>query len=64
MFFNISYAKDALVVAVSDKEIGIDIEKISLCNIDVAKCCFCENEYEYILSDIVKSDIYFFADQL
>lgn len=49
-----------MVVAVSDEEIGVDIEKASLCNIDVAKRCFCKNEYEYILSDSIKSDIRFF----
>lgn len=46
--FNISHTKNAIVVGVSEKAIGIDVEKIKGANLDIAKRFFIQNEYEYI----------------
>lgn len=46
--FNISHSGDLIVCAVSDKEIGIDIEKIRKINPDVSKRFACKNELDYI----------------
>lgn len=47
--YNISHTKDALLIGISDKEIGVDIEKKRNINIRIAKRFFTENEYKYIL---------------
>lgn len=48
--FSISHSGDTVVCAVSDKEIGIDIEKIKPYNIKVAEKFATETELEYIRS--------------
>ncbi len=48
--FSISHSGDYAVCAVSDKEIGIDIEKIREINPDAAKRFACGNERNYINS--------------
>lgn len=48
--FNISHSGDMAVCAVSDKEIGIDIEKIREINPRTAEKFACETEKEYINS--------------
>ena len=50
LFFNISHSNDALVVAFSDKEIGVDIEKVNSYSCNIAKRYFCDNEYRFIVS--------------
>lgn len=60
LFFNISHSNETLVVAFSDKEIGVDIEKIGFCNFNIANRCFCENEYNYIVSKFKDKDVRFF----
>ncbi|MBR3779734.1 MAG: 4'-phosphopantetheinyl transferase superfamily protein [Clostridia bacterium] len=46
--FNISHSGDCAVCAVSDKEIGVDIEKIRSINPETSKRFACENEQDYI----------------
>ena len=46
--FSISHSGDYAVCAVSDKEIGIDIEKIKEINPKAARKFACENEQNYI----------------
>lgn len=46
--FNISHSGDLAVCAVSDKEIGIDIEKIRKINPRVSEKFACESEEKYI----------------
>ncbi len=53
-YFNISHSSEYVVLAYGDQPVGIDIEKIRDKNIDknldVAKRCFTEKEYEYVIS--------------
>jgi 4'-phosphopantetheinyl transferase len=46
--FNISHTKNAVAVAFSDSEIGVDIEKISRYDTQIAKHNFTESERNYI----------------
>lgn len=46
--FSISHSGDYVACAVSDKEIGIDIEKIREINPEISKRFACESELEYI----------------
>ncbi len=48
VFFNISHSDDYVVCAVSDEEIGIDIEKIRYINPSVAKKFFNAAEIRYV----------------
>lgn len=48
LYFNISHSKDMVICAVSDTEIGIDIQKISDCKMEVVKRFFADSEYEYL----------------
>ena len=55
--FNISHSGDVQAVAVSDKNVGVDIEKLRPVNMKVTKR-FCDNETAYIKE--CNSDIRFF----
>lgn len=48
--FNLSHSGNFVAAAVSDTEIGIDIEQISDINMNIAKRFFTENEYSHIKS--------------
>ncbi len=50
-YFNISHSGDLVVCAVSDKEIGIDIEQIRPFNFRAAEKFTCPDELEYIRSE-------------
>lgn len=50
VFFNISHSGRYVICAVSDREIGCDIEKICDNDLKIAKRFFCREEYERILS--------------
>lgn len=49
--FSISHSKDIVVCAISDKPVGIDIEKIRKVNLNVAKRLFAPDEQEYIFQE-------------
>ena len=51
VFFNISHSEDFVVCAVSDEEIGIDIEKIRYINPSVAKKFFTKDEIKYVFGE-------------
>lgn len=46
--FNISHTENAIVIAISDKCIGIDIEKIQTINLSVAKRFYTDFEKKYL----------------
>lgn len=48
LYFNISHSQNAVVVAFSRHENGIDIEKIRNIDLNIAKHCFSIEENEYI----------------
>ncbi|MGN0355088.1 MAG: 4'-phosphopantetheinyl transferase family protein, partial [Muricoprocola sp.] len=48
LYFNLSHSGEKMMCAVSDREIGCDIEKIKDCRMRVAEHFFCESEYEWI----------------
>ena len=50
VFFNLSHTVDMAVCAVSDCEIGVDVEKIRDFNLNIVKRFFCESEYRYLMS--------------
>lgn len=50
LHFNISHSESMVICSFSNKEIGVDIEKITGIDSDIAKRFFCTSEYEYILS--------------
>ena len=49
IFYNISHSSNYVITVVSDKEIGIDIEKIRETNIKSINCFASNKEKEYIL---------------
>lgn len=50
IFFNLSHSGDYAICAVSNSEIGCDIEKIVRTEDKIAKKFFCQEEYLYIAS--------------
>ena len=48
--FNVSHTRTAVAAAFSDKEIGVDIEKIVEPNFEIAKRFFTQNENNYIVA--------------
>ena len=50
LHFNLSHSGDYAVVAISDKPVGIDIERKRKDRIKIARRCFCREEYEDIIS--------------
>ena len=50
LHFSISHSSTHIALALDDKEIGIDIENLRTCNLNLAKRYFHQEEYEYLLS--------------
>ena len=59
IFFNYSHSGDFVVCAISNIEIGVDIEKIKNCDMKIAEKCFHKNEYE-LLNNSNNKDIDFY----
>lgn len=57
--FNISHSGEWVVCVVSDKQCGIDVEKITITNLAVAKRLFSEKEYRRLAESSVNRDSYF-----
>lgn len=51
IFFSLSHSGDYVAAAISDKEIGIDIEQVHTINHNIAKRFFTEKEIGYIEND-------------
>lgn len=58
IYFNISHSGDYVMCAISNEEIGCDIEKIKEIDMKIAKRFFCESEYQNIIT--TKDDDLFF----
>ena len=48
LYFNISHSQDWVICAISDVEIGCDIEKVQPANLQIAERFFCPEEYHHI----------------
>ncbi len=51
LFFNISHSNEMCVLAISDGEVGVDVQEIREIRGDIAKRFFCKEETEYINLD-------------
>lgn len=60
LHFNISHSGDWVVCALSDKFIGIDVERIKSIDLDIAKNYFTIEEYESILEQPIENRLKFF----
>jgi 4'-phosphopantetheinyl transferase len=60
MHFNISHTREAIACAISDKQIGIDIERIKPFNKRIAEKFFTKNEQEYIFNKREDENVRFF----
>lgn len=58
--YNISHTRNAIVVGVFNKPIGVDIEKIKQSDLKIAKRFFTDNEINYTLSDTKRYDKLFY----
>lgn len=58
--FNVSHTRDAVVIAISNQLVGVDIEKIRTNNMKIAKRFFTESEVAYITKTEVDTDKRFY----
>ena len=58
-YFNVSHSENAVAIAVSDKEIGIDIEFLRKPNLKVAERFFTKDEQEYIRTNPNQNTAFF-----
>lgn len=58
LYFNISHSGDYVVLAVSDSEVGCDVQELKEYNPKVAKRCYCDKETELIELSENKKDIF------
>lgn len=54
--FNISHAKNLVVLAMADRNVGIDVEAARPCKESVMKKCFSEDEIQRVTDDPLKRD--------
>ncbi len=47
-YFNISHTEGVTVLAVSEREVGVDVEKVRKANFKIAERHFLQNEIDYI----------------
>lgn len=50
VYFNLSHSGEYVLCALSDREVGCDIEKLRKADVKLAKRYFCPEEYDHILS--------------
>lgn len=58
--FNISHAGDFVVCAISQTEIGIDIEQVRAVDLKIAKRFFHQSEYEHLLAQQKSNQLDYF----
>lgn len=58
LYFNISHSADFVALAISDNEVGCDVQEIRPYNPKVAKRNYCENETKLIEDSEDKSDMF------
>lgn len=58
IYFNISHSSKLAICAISNKEVGCDIEKITKYNEKVVKRCFSLKEIEYINNSLNKDEAF------
>lgn len=56
IFYNTSHTKGALVCALSNKPVGVDIEKVKSFDCRIARRFFTQQEQEYIFSDKINQN--------
>ncbi|CUU48518.1 4'-phosphopantetheinyl transferase family protein [Clostridium beijerinckii] len=62
IYFNLSHSGNWVVCAISSQEVGIDVEKISKIDLDIAKSFFAKEEYLDLMGkDASKRNEYFYA---
>lgn len=59
LYFNISHSKEYCIVALSDSEIGCDIEYIDDIDLNIAKRFFTKNEYNNIVNNIDSKNMFY-----
>ena len=62
IFFNISHSENFISAVISDREVGIDIEKLRILPVKASKKMFCDEELSYIFKKS-RSDIDFDKEQ-
>lgn len=60
LYFNISHSHNAIVVVVSNRPVGVDVEKIVKTNLKIVQRFFDEDEQNYIFSKDFDRDIRFY----
>lgn len=58
--FNISHTRNAIAIAISQKEVGVDIEKIKTADLKIAERFFTKCELDYILSEKTQKEALFY----
>ena len=51
LFFNLSHSGTKVLCAISDHEIGCDVEQLRPARLQLARRCFCAEEYQAILAE-------------
>lgn len=57
LYFNISHSNDLVACAISDVDVGVDIEYMKKANLEIASRFFTDSEYKYILSGSCEDEI-------
>jgi 4'-phosphopantetheinyl transferase len=58
--FSVSHTRNAIAVALSDSETGVDVERQGLSDMDTARRAFTDCEYKFIYSGDADQDIRFY----
>lgn len=58
LYFNISHSGDYVVLALSDSEVGCDVQEIKLYNQKLIKRCYCDNEISLIENSENKQELF------